>query len=125
MRFTIQLQANCGSAVIPINYQYPLSAVIYRIIEKADAGFASFLHQQAYGIGNSLKRFKLFCFSDLSVTFAIKGDRMIVQSANVIFSIRFHIVPAAELYIRVLFMQQCIGIGYAQSRADFTIVKVQ
>ncbi len=40
---------------IPINYPYPLSAAIYRIIAKGNADYADFLDGQGYGKG-----FKLF-----------------------------------------------------------------
>jgi len=44
MRFRITLNAQDRYAVIPINYQYPLSATIYKIIHQADAAYAAFLH---------------------------------------------------------------------------------
>ena len=51
MRFKLTLLAKQNSnTIIPINYQYPTSAAIYKIIKKADAEFSSFLHDEGYGV---------------------------------------------------------------------------
>ena len=39
MQFAIQLIKISG-VEIPINYQYPLSSAIYRILQKGDAGYS-------------------------------------------------------------------------------------
>ena len=63
MTFNIFLNIN-KKGVLPINYQYPLSAAIYRIISKGDKEYANLLHEKGYGKG-----FKLFTFSQLNVPF--------------------------------------------------------
>lgn len=70
---TIAKEKHNGN-VISLNYQYPLSAAIYRIIAKGNAAYAHFLHEQGYGKKD--KGFKLFTFSQLNVPFKIEGDRM-------------------------------------------------
>ncbi len=65
MRFKLFLASQTAGAIIPINYQYPLSAAIYRILAKVDADYATFLHEKGYVVGEGLKHFKLFTFSDL------------------------------------------------------------
>ena len=45
MRFKITLQSISGSQ-IPINYQYPLSSAIYKILAKGYASYAQFLHEE-------------------------------------------------------------------------------
>lgn len=72
MRFLIKLFALNYPAVLPLNYQYPLSAVIYKILRRADQEYASFLHETGYRAANSLKSFKLFTFSDIKTPFKIK-----------------------------------------------------
>ena len=67
MRFKILLSPISTPSVIPINYQYPLSAAIYKVLDKADSDYAAFLHKKGYRAAGSLKNFKLFTFSDLSV----------------------------------------------------------
>jgi CRISPR-associated endoribonuclease Cas6 len=63
MRFQLTLTTLRQHQRITLNYQYPLSAAIYKIISRADEAYATFLHQQGYSHGN--KSFKLFTFSDL------------------------------------------------------------
>jgi CRISPR-associated endoribonuclease Cas6 len=48
MRFLISLQREGSSSVLPINYQYELSSLIYKIIDRADSAFSEFLHRQGY-----------------------------------------------------------------------------
>ncbi len=42
--------------MLPMDYQYYLSAWIYKILEKADREFARFLHSDGYSLG--YRRFK-------------------------------------------------------------------
>lgn len=46
MRFRITLASERINILIPISYQYPLSAVIYKILNNAAAEFAEFLHEK-------------------------------------------------------------------------------
>ncbi|WP_154858646.1 hypothetical protein [Cyclobacterium xiamenense] len=63
MRLLITLQKEAGS-LLPINYQYELSSLIYKTIDRADSHFSDFLHQQGYlAFGRS---FRLFTFSRIS-----------------------------------------------------------
>ncbi len=66
MRFNLRLHTEKFS-LVPFNYQYPLSAAIYKIIQSADHAFAAFLHDTGYGKGH--KSFKLFTFSDIKTPF--------------------------------------------------------
>ena len=50
MRFQISLSAIEGKT-LPLNYAYPLSAAIYKIIQTADVDYAAFLHNAGYGNG--------------------------------------------------------------------------
>ena len=43
MRFLLKLVTPLNTQKLPLNYQYPLSADIYKIIERAD-GLISFLY---------------------------------------------------------------------------------
>ena len=85
MRFKITLQRREGKA-IPINYQYPLSAVIYKIIEKGNSECAQFLHTKGYGKG-----FKFFIFSQLNSVYKIASDRMNIESEEAYFFISFYL----------------------------------
>ncbi|MGB9596905.1 MAG: CRISPR-associated endoribonuclease Cas6 [Candidatus Poribacteria bacterium] len=62
MRIKITLDIGNGIS-IPINYNYPLAAVIYRFLDQSNPEYAYFLHEEGYNLGD--KRFKLFTFSQL------------------------------------------------------------
>jgi CRISPR-associated endoribonuclease Cas6 len=102
---------------LPFNYQYCLSAVIYNIIKKADASFAEFLHDTGYG----QKRFKLFTFSDINITFTSKGDRMLLLSKEASMRICFHLPQATVHFVKGLFLKETFTIGDQNSHVNFRI----
>lgn len=120
MRFQLTLVPETASSLMPINYQYPLSAVIYKLIQQADESYASFLHNNGYRLPTG-KSFKLFTFSDLRVPFQIKGDRLQLSDAPASLIIGFHMEEAATHFIRGLFINQQIEIADHASRVKFSI----
>lgn len=74
MKFRLTLSPSELPALLPFNYQYPLSSAIYKTIQHADETYAAFLHNRGYAEG--YKNFKLFTFSDLRTPFRMLGDRM-------------------------------------------------
>lgn len=120
MRFKITLLSAAEMAQIPISYQYPLSAAVYKILNKADAEFAAFLHEKGYGRG-----FKLFCFSDLKGKFKLNGDRLSLQNDKVEFEISFYLPEASKNFIKGLFLSQKIEIADTKSRAVFVVQSVE
>ncbi|MDZ7265031.1 MAG: CRISPR-associated endoribonuclease Cas6 [candidate division KSB1 bacterium] len=64
MRIRLTLQPRDQLCVIPINYQYPLSAAIYKILSQASPEYAAFLHERGYA-SPAGKPMKLFTFSRL------------------------------------------------------------
>lgn len=63
MKFKITLKINRKFGdLLPFNYQYEQSAVIYRILAQADTQYSSWLHENGYLL-HERKRFKLFCYS--------------------------------------------------------------
>lgn len=120
MRLKIILKADQLNSSIPIAYQYPLSAGIYRILSKANAEYASFLHEKGYGKG-----FKLFCFSDLQLKFKLNGDRMDILSDTMSFEVSFHLPEAAQNFIKGLFMSQVIDIADKKSQSRFIMQSVE
>lgn len=117
MHFHIQLyNYNRKYSVLPINYQYPLSAAIYKILAKGDVGYAEFLHQEGYGKG-----FKFFTFSDLKLKFKQDGDRMKLLNPNVELTIAFHLPEASRTFIEGLFRSEEIAIADQKSKAVFKV----
>lgn len=64
MRISLQLYPQTAGPTVPINYQYPLSAAIYKILAKASPEYASFLHDKGYSAPSG-RLMKLFTFSKL------------------------------------------------------------
>ncbi len=64
MRFRIELES-VQDQILPWDYQYAVRAAIYRYLQQADPGFATFLHQDGYEAAHH-RRYKLFVFSDFS-----------------------------------------------------------
>jgi CRISPR-associated endoribonuclease Cas6 len=120
MQFKITLHTTESHPLIPINYQYPLSSALYRIIAKGDADYAAFLHESGYGKG-----FKLFTFSQINCPFRIEGDRLRLQSNELWFQVAFHLPQATENFIKGLFQSERIDIADKHSRASFTVKSIE
>ena len=120
MRFALTLQHSSDTSLIPINYSYPLSSALYRIIAKGDADYASFLHETGYGKG-----FKFFTFSQISCPFKIEGDRLRLLHPELRFQISFHLPKATESFIKGLFQSERIEIADKHSRAVFTVKSIE
>ncbi len=124
MRFKITLVPKTRNPIVPINYQYPLSAVVYRILAEADAEYATFLHEKGYQVGDGLKRYKLFTFSDLQMRYRRKEDRMQVLSHPELV-VSFHLPEAAQHFIKGLFSNREIDIADTKSKATFLVEQVE
>ena len=64
MRLKLILSPQENPTYVPINYQYQLSAAIYKVLAKASPAYADFLHQRGYPAPSG-KLLKLFTFSRL------------------------------------------------------------
>jgi len=120
MRFKITLQAKESNCVIPINYQYPLSSALYKIIAKGNERYAEFLHNTGYGKG-----FKFFTFSDIRCPFEINGDRLYLKKDKITLTVCFHVPEAMESFIKGLFASEKIDIADKKSKASFQVVSVE
>lgn len=124
MRFQLQLDSKNRHPIIPINYQYPLSAAIYKILDKADADYAAFLHEEGYSFEDSLKHFKLFTFSDLKGQCKGNNDRLHINSIMELV-VSFHLPEAAQHFVKGLFLSQNIDIADKKSKASFKVISVE
>lgn len=124
MQLQLTLECRESAPVIPINYQYELSAWIYRVLREADAGYARFLHDEGYSTGTKL--FKLFCFSNLEIPkYSIEKDRIRILMDEVGLSIRFCVFHALEGFIEGLFYRQEFWLGDRRSRVHFRVKSVR
>lgn len=123
MQLKLTLQAVHKPALLPFNYQYPLSSAIYKIIQLADSGFAAFLHNSGYR--NSGKSFKLFTFSDIRTPFVKSGDRMQLQTGEAELIVCFYMPQAAENFIKGLFINQQLQIADSKTKTTFEVIQVE
>ncbi len=115
MRIKITFQLSGKKQVLPLNYQYPISAWIYKVFAQADKEFAAKLHEAGYKLENG-KTFKLFTFSQIKFpkhTWKIipKSDRMEIWSRKAFLTIAFQLPEQMENFVMGLFKQQRAVIG--------------
>lgn len=120
MRFKVILETIGGERILPINYQYPLSAAIYRIISKGDVEYAQFLHDKGYGKG-----YKFFCFSDIRSPFSVKGDRIHLRNNIVEFKVAFHLPKAMKNFVQGLFASERIEIADNKTKQSFAVKTIE
>jgi CRISPR-associated endoribonuclease Cas6 len=126
MRFLLTLLRNSVSNRIPINYQYELSAWLYRIVEKSSPEFSHFLHEKGYTVGH--KHFKLFTFSNLYIpTYQIDKEKsqLVIQSPTIQWQVSFCVDEAAEHFIQGLFLHQHLTLADKRTKVEFTITGVE
>lgn len=126
MRLLLTLQCRKGS-LIPLNYQYLISAWIYKVLGKANADFSYHLHNTGYAIDG--KQFKLFTYGRLEARpyeILSKQGLMRVDSEEVKLMLSFWVDDAMQNFVMGLFQDQHIGIGNKLfAPVDFYIKQVQ
>ena len=98
--------------MLPVDYQYFLSAWIYKVIGQADREFSNFLHAEGYSSG--YKHFKLFCYSPLNFgrpRFWKEKALLEIQSDQLFLHVSFRMHEAAEKFIIGLFNRQQLYMG--------------
>lgn len=126
MRFKITLQADKskGEVILPINYQYELSAFIYRTIHAGNHEFGKWLHENGYITED--KKFKLFTFSRFQIPkYKQFKDRLIIISDELSFSLSFLPFKITEAFISGAFKNQAFSIGDRESRVNFIIQGIE
>ena len=126
MRFKLSL--NIDNHVfgnrLPINYQYELSAWIYRIIAQGDEQYAEWLHQN--GFSEKHRNFKLFVFSNLySQGIKFEKDRLIFDSGKASFYLSLLPEKSTEAFIKGIFKEQEFSLGDKYSRVQFRVQQVE
>lgn len=120
---TLKVQPGKGKVLLPLNYQYELSAWIYRIVRKGSNEFAAWLHDRGYGDGN--KTFKLFSFSHLHVpVYRILGDRMELQCERLTCVVSFCTDDVIEPFMAGVFEDAVFTLGDSRSRVAFRVEDV-
>ncbi|MFQ5676527.1 MAG: CRISPR-associated endoribonuclease Cas6 [bacterium] len=79
MRIALRLLPKQKLTAISLNYQYSLSAAIYKILGKASPAYADFLHDHGY-TAPSGRLMKIFTFSKLWNPYTRRDGRMLLSS---------------------------------------------
>lgn len=113
LKLTFNLSSK-SNRTLPINYQYELSAWIYKVLNLGDASFSAWLHNQGYLAKG--RQYKLFTFSRLQIAqFKVQQDRLQLLSDSVSLLLSFYTPVSAETFITGLFRQQQFALGDGQN----------
>jgi CRISPR-associated endoribonuclease Cas6 len=129
MRLRIKFSLSGKQALLPLNYQYPISAWIYKVLSRSDKEFAEMLHESGYVL-ESGKTFKLFTFSKLTFpnhTWKIipKSDRMKVWARQGYLTVSFQLPEQTEKFVMGLFQQQKAFIGDKISGIEMEVESIE
>ena len=126
MRFKITLNRTGRQRMLPMDYQYYLSAWIYKVIGKADPEFSNFLHTEGYTKG--YRQFKLFNYSPLNFgkpTLWKEKTLFEIHSDQLLLFVSFHLAEAAEKFIIGLFNNQQVYLGDQFNGLDLVVCQVE
>lgn len=129
MRIKITFKLSGFRQVLPLNYQYPLSAWIYKVLQTNNSKFSDFLHEEGFRLENQ-KVFKLFTFSSLHFPEGgwriLKGtDRMEIFSTEASLILSFMIPEVMENFVAGLFKDQKAEIGDRISKVEMEVRLVE
>lgn len=129
MRFLLRLTTTKDKeeCLLPIDYQYMQSAVIYKILCASNEAYASWLHNNGYQLGNG-KRFKLFCYSRFQLgRYQLDRETRTLHltdlSAN--WTIAFLPELSTTEFIQGLMGNNSFTIGNNKHRVTFRITSVE
>ena len=128
MKFKITLKMNRAHGdLLPFNYQYEQSAVIYRVLAQANRQYASWLHENGYQLNGS-KRFKLFCYSPFifeKVRPLPKEGCLNIIGERATWYISFIPEKSTMEFIQGIFAHQSFTIGNRKYQVAFDVVGVE
>jgi len=126
-RITLRVDRERFGDLMPINYQYELSAWIYKVLAKSDAKYSAWLHDNGYSYTEA-KAFKFFCFSQLQFHgFDIlpQQERIKVVGDLVDWYVSFIPDKGTESFVKGLLGNNTIIIGDDKSKVAFKIINVE
>jgi CRISPR-associated endoribonuclease Cas6 len=126
MRFRITFNRTGNTKMLPVDYQYYISAWIYKVLQNADHSFVDYLHQQGYFDGN--KKFRHFCYSPLwigSSHFRKEKSLLEVTSDTLSLDVSFAVGEAAEQLIIGLFQNQHAFFGDRSDGLELLVGRVE
>ena len=125
MRFKLNLSMiNRKQNILPVNYQYELSAWIYKVINQSNPAFAEWLHNK--GFSDAKKQFRLFTFSNLNVRHReIAGDRLLIKSDPVELIISTLPGETIQHFMSGIFRDREFTLGDRISKVGFKIDSIE
>jgi CRISPR-associated endoribonuclease Cas6 len=126
MRFLLHLDIEKGLNLLPFNYQYPVSAWIYKTIHKDNHEFAAFLHEKGFASGS--RSYKLCTFSQFRFPpkgFHVAKNCMQLLCNEAQLELSFLVPEAMQHFISGLFREQNFSIGDKQSKVNFRVRHVE
>lgn len=109
MTIELNLEPETYNYQIPLNYQYPLSAAIYKLIATSSQEFANWLHEIGYKSGKG-KPYKMFTFSKLN-TNQINKDYLAKNILKSDGNLRFYFASPVNDKIILNFIQGAMQNG--------------
>ncbi len=126
MRIKLHLRTKPQS-ILPFNYEYAVSAWIYKILSSADATFAEWLHDRGYNLENDNRKFKLFTYSKIRpATFrVIPRKGLLLGSGQAELTLSFWVDKAIQDFVVGLFMTQRLELKTKGGAISFNITNVE
>ncbi len=129
MRISLTFELSGKTQEMPLNYQYPVSSWIYKVLENADESFSKKLHEEGYKLENG-KTFKLFTFSRLKFpkhTWKIipKTGKMKVWARKAFLIISFQVPAQVEKFVAGLFTDQNVFLGDKNSGLRMKVQNIE
>jgi CRISPR-associated endoribonuclease Cas6 len=127
MRIKLTLCPIDRNATLPVNYNYFLTGLIYRIIASTSTDYSRFLHDEGYKVGESKNGFKLFVYSMLMDTQArVKSDKISFSGNSLTWNIASPVPDFIQHLVTGVFAEgQEIHIGPKISPVRFRIEQVE
>lgn len=124
MRLKLTLKI-VGNKQLPLNYNYPLSATIYKLLQFGSPAFSEFLHE--IGFQEKGKSYKLFSFAlRFNKIPEINNNRFYLKSENVSLFISSPLIDTfIQNFIIGTFENQFIEINYNNINSKFVIEQVE
>jgi CRISPR-associated endoribonuclease Cas6 len=125
MRLKLSIHHRYNS-VLPLNYQYFLSAFIYRTLARSAPEFAEWLHQK--GFEQDGRHYKLFTFGKIEPQhYRIDPERKILQLSceQSQLTLSFWVSEAMQHFVSGLFQDQTFYIGDAIIGTEFQVAQIQ
>jgi len=124
IELTLSPEKNC---IIPINYYYAISAVIYKILSFSSHEYATWLHDKGYMDSRGKPR-KLFNFSSLKIIprAKLQNDSLIIsESSQVTLYISSPLLEDfIQNFVQGIFLDQRITIANKRTAGKFHVSKV-